>query len=197
MLSRRAFVKTATVAMAASLTGRSRSEGPRGQATSLRDAVILDARYGDSRDFAVELGRQGAEVLSTGGDCGALWYRDMQPLLARGRIRFAGMTPDCDLFILGTLATARGMRVRYRAEHDCRGCRTLTHKVQLRAAACDRATVLEHSSAQWSAGLARTRGVGVAGYDALGHRPPPPLVIRTATVRRADHPGLLVSWVIG
>ena len=183
--------------MAASLAGRSRAEGRRGQVTSLFDAALFDARYGDSRDFAVELGRQGAEVLATGGDCGALWYRDLQPLLARGRIRFAGMTPDCDLFILGTLAAAGGMRVLYRAEHDCRGCQTLTHKVQVRAAARDLAAVLEHSSAQWPAGLARTLGVGVAGYDALGHRPPASRVIRTATVRRADHPGLLVSWVIG
>jgi hypothetical protein len=169
----------------------------RPEATSLLDAAIFDARYGDSRDFAIELGRHGADVLSTGGDCGALWYRDMRPLLARGRIRFAGMTPDCDLFILGVLAAERGMRVLYRAEHDCRGCQTLTHRVQARADARDLAGALEPSSAQWPALLARAIGAGVAGYAALGYKPLPSVIIRTAAVRRADHPGLLVSWVIG
>jgi hypothetical protein len=197
VLSKREFIKTAAAAAAAAFVGRSLAAERKPQAASRLDAAIFDARYGDSRDFAMELEHQGAKVLSTGGDSGALWYRDMQPLLARGRIRFAGMTPGCDLFILGTLAAERGMRVLYRAEHDCRRCRPLTHTVQTRADARALAAALQRSSAQWPALLARTIGAGAAGYDTLGYKPLPSVIIQTATVRRADHPGLLVSWVIG
>ena len=158
------------------------------------DAVLVDLRYPDSRVFADELAARGAKVFSTDGDLGHLWRGELGALYARGGVRVAGLTPHSDLFLSVALANETGTKAvcSFEGWHDCRGSETLRHTLEGGATTRGLGAELDGAGPGWAKALAHR----VADAAAAG-RPYVKDSSVTGTARTADHPGTLISWVIG
>lgn len=131
------------------------------------DLVIFNERYSDARAFAAALGAHGAARLPIAGDAGILWYRTLGKRVAAGERHVAGMSTPTDLFILQTLALEEAsLRLRFAVHHDCRGRNTVTHSINTDDGA---------------------RHLGRVVRAACG---------ASGGQRSADHPGMLVSWIL-
>jgi hypothetical protein len=157
-------------------------------------AVLVDPRYADSRAFAAALEVQGAKVFSVEDDLGHLWRGELGALFAAGGARVAGLTPHSDLFLSQSLARETGAKAAcgFEGWHDCRGSDTLRHTLEGGAATRGLAAALDAAGPAWATSLAER----VAGAAAVGK----PTVADASSgnaPRPADHPGTLISWVIG
>jgi hypothetical protein len=163
-------------------------------APALIKAVLVDPRYADSRAFADTLAAQGARVFSVEDDLGHLWRGELGALYAAGGVRVAGLTQHSDLFLSLSLARETGAKAAcgFEGWHDCRGSATLRHSVEGGAGARGLAAELDAVGEDWATALAaRVSGAAAAGR---------PTVVEASTAggaRSADHPGTLISWVIG
>ena len=157
-------------------------------------AVLVDPRYADSRAFADELVARGARAFSTETDLAELWRGELGALYAKGGVRVAGLTPHSDLFLSTALASEAGPRATCSFEgwHDCRGAEVITHAVE----GGDRAKGLAGDLNAAGAGWAKALAVQVAEAAAQG-KPTVRDAAPAKTARGVDHPGSLVSWVIG
>ncbi len=145
------------------------------------DAVVFNERYSDARLFAQALGMQGIALLPIAGDAGTLWHGALRRQVLAGRGRLAGMGTPIDLMILESLGREADLRVRFRAHHDARGRKTLTHSI---AGSEGPSPAAELGAPDWPARLATAFPCLSAGLFA------------TNIERSADHPGMLVSWVL-
>jgi hypothetical protein len=163
------------------------------------DAVVFNDRYSDARAFAQVLADRGVPVLAMAGDAGTLWHGTLSKRVAGGRRRLAGVGTSMDLLILESLGREAGLKLRFLAQHDSRGSRSLTHSI-----AGDNAAYAglagELSMADWAARLAAAlpgladhacAGAAVSIATAAGLR------VVTDVERSQDHPGMLLSWILG
>jgi hypothetical protein len=151
------------------------------------DAVVFNERYSDAWLFAQALRAQGVPLMPIAGDAGTLWYGVLRAQVLSGRARFAGMGTPMDLMILESLGREADLRVRFRAHHDARGRKTLTHSISgTRAISRSEGPSLaaELGAQDWPARLAAALPRAASG------------LIATNIQRSADHPGMLVSWVL-
>jgi len=163
------------------------------------DAVVFNERYSDARAFAQALAAAGVPALAMGGDAGALWHGALGKRVAGGYRRLAGIGTSMDLLILESLGREASLKLRFLAQHDCRGCRTLTHSIAGERAAY--ASLAEElGAADWPVRLAvalpqlaeqACAGRAVSIATAAGLR------VATTVERSQDHPGMLFSWVLG
>jgi|GEM_PF-2338159 len=158
------------------------------------DAVLVDPRYADSRAFADELAARGAKVFSTERDLGELWRGELGALYAKGGVRVAGLTPHSDLFLSVALANETGTKAvcGFEGWHDCRGSETVRHTVEGGVGAKGLGADLDTAGSGWAKALAAR----VADAAAAG-KPYVQDASTAGTRRGADHPGTLISWVIG
>lgn len=152
------------------------------------DLIVVDDRFGDAAAFAAPFAEAGVPVQPTAGDIGRFWY---QSLRDRPRRRIAGMARPSDLFVLETLAREAGLRLVYTGRHDARGRQRQTHTIRMTGDPAAVARVLETRSNAWAPALGRT-----LAQASLKAGP-----MRGAQVSRddppaADHPGVLVSWLL-
>lgn len=200
MITKRGFLAGAAAAAAAGAAPTSLGWG-RGHARPF-DLVVFNERYGDARAFARALGSQGGAAFAIAGDAGTLWYRTLAQHVAAGARRVAGMSTPTDLFILETLAReAAGLRARFVVHHDCRGGSTLTHSIYADGRGRQVERAIRTAGAQWPVALAavlpyaadpaaRPQAAGLVVGLAADIR------LATPVERAADHPGLLVSWIL-
>ena len=156
-------------------------------------AVIYDERYSDAREFASALESAGATAFASAQDPVPLWYRQLAPRSAREDARFAGLTPHSDLSLLAQCAAAHDLALLYEGVHDCRWASTVSHSLRARGGLTDvAATAVFGAGPRWPGALAAALHAAVlAGVWAR------PLEARHSAPRAIDHPGTLVSWVIG
>jgi hypothetical protein len=163
------------------------------------DAVVFNDRYSDARAFAQALADRGVPVLAMAGDAGTLWHSTLSKRVAGGRRRLAGVGTSMDLLILESLGREAGLKLRFLAQHDSRGSRTLTHSI-----AGDNAAYAglagELGKSDWAARLAAALprladhacgGAAVSIATAAGLR------VVTDVEHSQDHPGMLFSWILG
>jgi hypothetical protein len=157
------------------------------------DLVVFNDRYSDARVFAQTLGTQGVPMLPIAGDPGTLWYGVLVKQVATGRRRLAGLGTPMDLMILESLAREADLRVRFRAQHDCRGRSALTHSICTGTPAARKTLAAELAGADWPVRLAAAlaRMPTQQSLNDVAH-----VVVATRTERSPDHPGMLVSWVL-
>jgi len=154
--------------------------------------VLMDETIDEARGFAAPLRARGATVLSVvETDLEELWRRKLHRACVE-HSAIAGLTSHSTLFICAGFAREIGARVRHEAQHDCRGCDVLTHRLPAgtRSPALDDA--LAHAGAHWPLTLAAY----IAALPATGVHLNA-AVIHTETRRSATHPGTLFSWLIG
>lgn len=157
-------------------------------------AVLVDPRYADSRAFAEALQAQGAKVFSVEDDLGHLWRGELGSIYGAGGARVAGLTPHSDLFLSLSLAKETGAKAAcgFEGWHDCRGSDTLRHTLEGGEGARGLAAELDAVGEAWASALAQR----VSAAAAIGKA-----TVADASTggapRPADHPGTLISWVIG
>jgi hypothetical protein len=163
------------------------------------DAVVFNERYSDARAFAQALAALGVPRLAMAGDAGTLWHGALGKGAAGGRRRLAGVGTSMDLLILESLGREAGLKLRFLAQHDSRGSRSLTHSI-----AGDNAAYAglagELGKSDWAARLAAALprladhacgGAAVSIATAAGLR------VVTDVEHSQDHPGMLFSWILG
>jgi hypothetical protein len=194
VVSKRRFLKgAAAAAFAASLPWqRALTSEVKPLRGSPPELVVFNERYADARAFAAALAASGVAPLPLAGDAGVLWYGRLRPLVSLPGTRIFGMGTHTDLFILETLARDLRMGVRYRGIHDCRGRATLDHAFSGDESVSRLAGEVACAASSWPAVLAKT----LRSYGRAEERIAPRLRISTAVARSADHPGVLVSWVL-
>jgi hypothetical protein len=162
------------------------------------DAVVFNERYSDARAFAQALAALGVPRLAMAGDAGTLWHGALGKGAAGGRRRLAGVGTSMDLLILESLGREAGLKVRFLAQHDARGARTLTHSIAAEDTACA-ALAGELGTADWPARLAaalpRLADLACAG-QAVSIASARGLRVATNVERSQDHPGMLFSWIL-
>jgi hypothetical protein len=171
---------------------------PAGQTSSIPaatvfDAVIFNERYSDARLFAQTLKAQGLPVLPIAGDAGTLWYGTLRKRVLAGRSRLAGIGTATDLMILESLGREENLQLRFRARHDARGRKTLRHSIPGPGARVAYASLAaELMGPDWPARLAAAlpRFAGALVTQSSSR------FVTTEVERSADHPGMLVSWVL-
>jgi hypothetical protein len=162
--------------------------GSRKDAASQIIAVVHDERFGDAREFADHLRKNGAIEFSIGNCSAAIWYGRLGTLLRRRRGMVAGMSTYADLLIAKDCGREMGFQLVFEGVHDARGSDHVAHFYRTRA------LHLTHQFAGYSAlmpsDLAEclihigTQGwQGWIGFEAIGPR-------------RTDHPGYLTSWLL-
>ncbi len=159
-------------------------------AGSLR-AVIQDGRYCDARRFAEALGGERGARLTTVGDPITLWSRDCRPRLPRRGWRLAGLTTYSDFTLLRACAHECGGGTLYEGLHDFRRAHGIAHTVRAGRSGetLARALLEDDWTVSLAQALARVRLQALRGDERAIHleggRP------------ASDHPGTLVSWIIG
>ena len=156
-------------------------DAPPTVATPVFDAVVFNERYSDARLFAQTLGAQGVALMPIAGDAGTLWYAALREQVVRGRGCLVGMGTPMDLMILECLGREANLQMRLRAQHDARGRKTLTHSISGNDGP---SLAVDLGASDWPARLATA-----LPHVARG-------VVTTQMERSADHPGMLISWVL-
>lgn len=154
-------------------------------------AVVHDGRYAAARRFARVLGARGVARLSTTGEILTLWNQQCRPRLAGRAWVLIGLTTYSDFAIARSCARSSGATPLYEGMHDFRRAGKIMHTLRAGNAGEAIARALRHED--WTAGLARAlmraRWQGeveaASPWYTEGGLPAP------------DHPGTLVSWVIG
>jgi len=185
-VERRDFLKS-TVAIAsvaaASRAAAALMPAAASAAHGLVGAVVVDNRFGDSRRFAEVYAARGASVISLAEDIGRLWYSRLGALCAQPGTVIAGLTLHTDLFVSQQFARECGKSLLQFGSHDCRGRNTLVHTVPAYALSAV-------SGESWATKTARCM------LDAPTFASRQQQTIATDTIRAADHPGSLYSWLI-
>jgi hypothetical protein len=96
------------------------------------------------------------------------------------------------VYVLQSFAAERRLKLLFEGLHDARGATTLSHQLRVSDRMAGTAALLDRAGARWSTALAHA-----VGRTALQHSPMRIEKIATAMPRAADHPGMLVSWVLG
>lgn len=197
-MNRRGFIKSmVAMAPAAVLLSRAGTKAFAGSADASRiSAVVYDERYSDCRIFAEALASRGAKAFRASADCAGLWYGDLSKHLAERGGRVAGLTTYADFGVSEASGRAAGLKLVYVGSHDGRANGELLHRTGTVAGGGSFGAGLAGHDANWPAALAAgldsaAQGNRAVKFEALLDVEP------VASPRSADHPGYLISWVLG
>lgn len=186
MTDRRRFLQTAAVLSAAPFAGRIAFAD--GRPALALDALVVDERHSQAREFATRARSLGAPVRPIAGDITHLWRDE---LLARWQSRpgaIAGLTERPALFLLERLGWDHDLRVVFQAEHAVNG-RGFRHTLK-RSGDSALAAELAAAGQAWPAVLAETF-VMAAPAPARDYRP-----TDAALAATRDEATALYSWII-
>jgi hypothetical protein len=185
-MNRREFVE-ATVAAGAALglvPVQAHAAGPR--ASGLR--VVFDPRYSDAQAFSRAFRDLGITALAAGPiDVVGLWRTQLR---AARPTAIAGLTTHSDLEIVQACAAEIGLKLKCEIFHDSRGRSTVHHRI-VQGASAPLIRELAESGAGWPAAVARALAFAEAPDFSLAQIP------ELRAPKAADHPGTLVSWLLG
>lgn len=188
MTNRREFLQTAAaLSAAAPLAGRAALSGS--QAPAVLDAVVVDARHGDARNFAAIAEALGAPLRLIEGDITDLWQRELRKRWQAGAHAVAGLTERPALFLLERLGWDHGLRVVFEAEHLPDGRGGAEHRV-VRSADPHLSEELAAAGSRWTRVLAHAL-VASGGAQTRDFRPTGAAL--AAHLREATK---LHSWII-
>jgi hypothetical protein len=116
--NRRQVLKWAAAASAAATGALSleTSAGASRESSQPIELFVFDRRFADARAAAARRAASGIEAAGFAGDLTQLWYERLDLRWRRAPMTLAGVTTAGGLFVLGTLAADRGMRVVERTE---------------------------------------------------------------------------------
>jgi hypothetical protein len=171
-------------------SGNATLQGVRGP---LPYKVVVDTRFRASCSFGAHAARLGLALRPIAGDVTALWFRELQPLWAKGDRAVVGMTTSASLLCLEQLARDQWMRVVARVEHQPQPDGTLRHRLFLPGDTLTPARVALAERGRWAERLV---GPLVAGLASRHTSRPAESVVLTSDALREDRGMTLVSWVI-
>ena len=153
------------------------------------DAVVIDSRHLDSRNFGVNAGHWGAPLREIDGDITDLWRNELNARWKFNPTAIAGLTERPALFLLERLAWDHGLRVIFEAEHEPGGQGAIAHRV-LRTGDSDLERKLDAAGPAWAGVLADSifAGSNTAADD-----------FSPSGAAMASHPNeatKLYSWII-
>jgi hypothetical protein len=196
MASRREFLQIGVAALALPISARAGlAPAILGQANESTPTplykVIFDERFASSRAFASEVNRLGASVYGIKGDITDLWFNDLDARWKKEPIGIAGLTEHGPLFCLERLSWDHGMRVVYRADHAYRAEGYMEHELSGSERMLCEAVNLSSSGPDWSG-----RTASLLTRCPANKAQASKMTVVTPTVKQADDPEHLVSWVI-
>lgn len=160
-----------------------------GAEPAVLDAVVIDTRYREAREFGLRAGEWGAPLREIEGDITELWSRELDTRWKSGPAAVAGLTERPALFLLERLAWDQGLRVVFEAEHLPNTDDSVSHRV-LQSANSRLESRLGKAGATWPIVLADhlLTGERVAARDFT-----PSGAAMAASI---DEPTKLYSWII-
>jgi hypothetical protein len=186
--NRREFLQTAAaLSAAAPLAGRAAFAS--GRAPTVLDAVVVDARHSEARDFAAVVGQLGAPLRVIEGDITDLWQNELRRRWQAGAAAVAGLTERPALFVLERLAWDHGLRVVFEAEHIPDGRGGAAHRV-VRTADPQLGRELAAAGNRWTGVLAHAL-VAENGVQTRDYRP-----TSAALAAHLGEATKLHSWII-
>jgi len=194
MASRREFLQIGVAALALPISGHSSFRPP----VSLSEPpswvqlykVVFDERFRASRAFAEQAQQLGLPVHGIKGDMTDLWYSDLYGRWKQGPAAIAGMTEHGAVFCLERLAWDQRMRVIFRADHRFLPHGSVEHAISGPASMLGSVAGLGRE-VEWAEQMASmvTRCPAIRSQSSLAN-------IIGPTVRHADDPDHLISWLI-
>lgn len=195
MSSRREFLQMGVAALALPISAHAAFS----PASSILDGepaatplykIVFDERFSSSRAFAEEAERLGVSVHGIKGDMTDLWYHDLYARWKEGPAAIAGLTAHGPIFCLERLAWDQRMRVVFRADHRYRADGSIEHALSGPASMLRQAAALG-SETNWTSRIASlvTRCPANRSLSSQSN-------VIGPTVKHADDPEHLISWVI-
>lgn len=185
--TRRTILQSAAVLSASPLAAKTVFAD--GAEPAALDALVIDTRYREAREFGLRAGEWGAPVREIEGDITNLWSNELDARWKSAPAAVAGLTERPALFLLERLAWDRGLRVVFEAEHLPSSAGAIGHKV-LRSANATLESELGDAGASWPAVLADQLLTG-ARIVARDFTPS-----GAAMAASIDEPTKLYSWII-
>jgi hypothetical protein len=149
--------------------------------------LLLDARFDDACQIAVQAATPGLEILTLERDVLSTWYEWLAPGTSRTPAAFAGITTEHGFFLLRTLAADHRLHVRFTARHGVARGGQMVHEVAGPAALVARC---RPASGHWQEAMGPALR-GCPSGRATGLRFTSPA---GGSTRRDE---ALVSWIIG
>jgi len=195
MASRREFLQMGVAALALPISSHASlspaaSPADGEPSTTPLYKMVFDERFGSSRVFAEEAQRLGISIHGIQGDMTDLWYHDLYARWKQGPAAIAGMTAHGAIFCLERLAWDQRMRVIFRADHRYLADGSIEH-------ALSGPTPMLRQAAEWS--KETNWASEMAGLITRCPSGRPQLSLANVigpTVRQADDPEHLISWLI-
>jgi len=187
MTNRREFLQTAAALSAAPVASRAAFAGRR--KPPIFDAVIIDSRHSEARDFGRHADLLGAALRTIAGDITNLWQNELLGNWKDVPAAVAGLTERPALFLLERLAWEHGLRVVFEAEHAPDGRGNAAHRV-MRTADSGLALELQTAGGHWPTVLADALVAGTQ-VSTRDFRPSD-----AALATRSGEPTKLYSWII-
>ena len=195
MASRREFLQIGVAALALPISGRGISPAIAELAGEPARVplykVVFDERFPASRKFAGEAKSLGLAVQGMKGDITDFWFNDLYFRWKQGPAAIAGLTAHGPIFCLERLAWDQRMRVVFRADHRYREDGTIEHALSGADSMLREAAALNTDGADWTSRMASlvTRCPASRSQGSQAN-------VIASTVKHADDPDHLISWVI-
>ena len=195
MASRREFLQIGVAALALPISARGISPAIAELAGEPARVplykVVFDQRFPASRRFADEAKTLGLSVHGMKGDITDFWFNDLYYRWKQGPAAIAGLTAHGPIFCLERLAWDQRMRVVFRADHRYREDGTIEHALSGQENMLREAATLNNDGADWTSRMA-----GLVTRCPAGRSQSSQANVIASTVKRADDPDHLISWVI-
>jgi hypothetical protein len=195
MASRREFLQIGVAALALPISARGFSpvvaEWAGEPARVPLYKVVFDERFPASHKLADEAKSLGVAVHGMKGDITDFWFNDLYFRWKQGPAAIAGLTAHGPIFCLERLAWDQRMRVVFRGDHRYREDGTIEHALSGPESMLHEATNLKSDGANWITRMASlvTRCPASRSQSSQAN-------VIAATVKHADDPDHLISWVI-
>jgi len=153
--------------------------------------VVFDERFPASRKFGGEAKTLGAAVHGIKGDITDFWFHDLYARWKQGPAAIAGLTAHGPIFCLERIAWDQRMRVVFRADHRYREDGTIEHALSGPESMLHEAASLRSEGTDWTSRMASLVTRCPASRFQISQTN-----IVASTVKHADDPDHLISWVI-
>jgi hypothetical protein len=195
MASRREFLQIGVAALALPISARGISPAIAELAGEPARVplykVVFDERFPASRKFADEAKSLGVAVQGMKGDITDFWFNDLYFRWKQGPAAIAGLTAQGPIFCLERLAWDQRMRVVFRADHCYREDGSIEHALSGPESMLREADALNTDGADWI-----TRMASLVTRCPTSRSQSSQTNVIAATVKHADDPDHLISWVI-
>ena len=195
MASRREFLQIGVAALALPISARGISPAIAELAGEPARVplykVVFDERFPASRKFADEVKSLGVAVHGMKGDITDFWFNDLYHRWKQGPAAIAGLTAHGPIFCLERLAWDQRMRVVFRADHRYGENGSIEHALSGPENMLREAAALGGAGSDWTSRMASlvTRCPVSRSQSSQAN-------VIASTVKHADDPDHLISWVI-